>query len=38
MHTQVASGADALDINVDHGLINCVPAMTCFVNLLEDIE
>ncbi len=31
---QVAAGADVLDINMDDGLIDGVPAMTRFVNLL----
>ncbi|KDD77116.1 homocysteine S-methyltransferase [Helicosporidium sp. ATCC 50920] len=31
---QVAAGADVLDINMDDGLIEGVPAMTRFVNLL----
>ena len=31
---QVAQGADVLDINMDDGLIDGVPAMTKFVNLL----
>ncbi|KAI7838967.1 hypothetical protein COHA_007287, partial [Chlorella ohadii] len=32
--SQVAAGADVLDINMDDGLIDGVPAMTRFVNLL----
>ena len=32
--TQVEQGADVLDINMDDGLIDGVPAMTKFVNLL----
>jgi cobalamin-dependent methionine synthase I len=31
---QVEQGADLLDINMDDGLIDGVPAMTKFVNLL----
>lgn len=31
---QVNAGADVLDINMDDGLIDGVPAMTRFVNLL----
>lgn len=31
---QVAAGAHVLDINMDDGLIDGVPAMTRFVNLL----
>ena len=31
---QVEQGADILDINMDDGLIDGVPAMTKFVNLL----
>ena len=31
---QVEQGADVLDINMDDGLIDGVPAMTKFVNLL----
>lgn len=31
---QVAAGADVLDINMDDGLIDGVPAMMRFVNLL----
>ena len=31
---QVEQGADMLDINMDDGLIDGVPAMTKFVNLL----
>ena len=31
---QVGAGADVLDINMDDGLIDGVPAMTRFVNLL----
>jgi hypothetical protein len=35
LHTQVASGADVLAINVDDGLIIGIPAMNHFVDLLE---
>jgi len=31
---QINAGADVLDINMDDGLIDGVPAMTRFVNLL----
>ncbi|KAF5838931.1 vitamin B12 dependent methionine synthase [Dunaliella salina] len=33
-YSQVQAGADVLDINVDDGLIDGVPAMTRFINLL----
>ena len=33
-HEQVEQGADLLDINMDDGLIEGIPAMTKFVNLL----
>jgi cobalamin-dependent methionine synthase I len=33
-HVQVNAGAHILDINMDDGLIDGVPAMTRFVNLL----
>ena len=33
-HVQVEQGADLLDLNMDDGLIDGIPAMTKFVNLL----
>jgi Pterin binding enzyme len=34
MHAQVEQGAHILDINMDDGLIDGIPAMTKFINLL----